>query len=294
LIANPSQFRAPYDLWQKAADAKTGGRVRATRNAIAHQKDALGPSFFATPKSSSTRLSSGPENPKQGRKGLVPTSQNGSSAKAQKRKSDKAFAALADGHDFVASRSPRIKLKYQIPDPLITHPLHIPPPKQYDSLNAYLDSFIQLDDNEDITIEKAQARATHEATIRDRIAAARARGWLTDDNPAAPRKQPEPQNIPTRHDVLLKHVLNFSSLMAQERRANILRAKKISQMITQHFKKLEGTDEKEIKAEGKRIRRLAKQTAQEVRKKWKLAEKVFMIPDFLTIGCKTKTSCDCC
>src|ERR1700694_5875456 len=146
-IANLSQFRAPYDLWQKAADAKTGGRVRSTRNAIAHQKDALGPAFFATPAAKSAKRSSDNlvNGSKPGQKGVQPA-QNGASAKAQKRKSDKAFAALADGHDFVATRSPRIKLKYTVPEPFITHPLHIPQPKQYNSLDAYLNSYIQLDD----------------------------------------------------------------------------------------------------------------------------------------------------
>lgn len=207
--------------------------------------------------------------------------QNGVATKFHKKKAstNNAFTYLTDGYDFSTTRSPRFKLKYRVPEPLITHPLHFPREKQFNSLDEYLDSFIQLDDHEDTTLEKAESKALHEASIRDRIATARARGWLAGDsvNPAAPRKQPEPQNIPTRHDTMLKHIINFSSLMAQERRSNISRAKKISQMITQHFKKLEGTDEKEIKAEEKRIRRLAKQTAQDVRKKWKLAERVHTI-----------------
>jgi helicase SWR1 len=190
---------------------------------------------------------------------------------------DDTLPHLSDEHDFSTTKCPRFKLKYRVPEPLITHPLHLPPPKQFNSLGDYLNSFIQLDDHEDITLEKAETKAVQEAAIRDRIAVARARGWLAGDshNPAAPRRQLEPQTIQTGHDTMLKHILNFSSLMAQERRSNISRAKKIAQMITQHFKKLEGTDEKEIKAEEKRIRRLAKQTAQEVRKKWKLAERVY-------------------
>ena len=192
---------------------------------------------------------------------------------------EKTFPHLADTSDFTTTRSPRIKVKYRVPEPLITNRSHLPLPKQFNSLDEYLNSFIQLDDHEDTTLEKAEGKALHEAAIRDRIMSARARGWLVDGpaNPAAPRKQPEPQSILTRHDIMLKHVINFSSLMAQERRSNISRAKKIALMVTQHFKKLEGTDEKEIKAEEKRIRRLAKQTAQEVRKKWKLAERVIAI-----------------
>jgi HSA len=254
----------------------------------------LGPAF--TPRSSpktptsspalnKSKRSSAVDSPsyspsKRGRKSFVQPVQNGHASKNHQRKiSNDRFADYADGHDFFTTRSPRIKLKYKAPEPLITHPLHIPPLKQFDSLDDYLNSFILLDDNEDLTHEKAQLKAQYEAAIRDRIAIARNRGWLIGDGhaPAAPRRQAEPQVIPTRHDIMLKHILNFSSLMAQERRANISRAKKIAQMISQHFKKLEGTDEKEIKAEEKRIRRLAKVTAQEVRKKWKLAERVCSI-----------------
>jgi len=121
----------------------------------------------------------------------------------RKVSNDKAFAALADGQDFSSTtKSPRFKVKYRVPEPLITHPLHLPLPKQFDSLNAYLDSFIQLDDNEDTTIEKAEAKALHEASIRDRITLARQRGWLEDYvNPAATRKQSEPPTAQTRHDV---------------------------------------------------------------------------------------------
>jgi hypothetical protein len=275
--------------------------VRSTRHAISSQKDLLGPAFTAPSTarpSTSTNALARPKRtasvdlpssipPKRGRRSLDQPVQNGIVSKFHKKKAsiDKAFPHLTDGYDFATTKSPRFKLKYRVPDPLITNRGHLALPKQFNSLNEYLGSFIQLDDHEDTTLEKAEAKALHEAAIRDRIAAARARGWLAGDsvNPAVPRKQPEPQNVPTRHDIMLKHVLNFSSLMAQERRSNISRAKKISLMITQHFRKLEGTDEKEIKAEEKRIRRLAKQTAQEVRKKWKLAEKVpsiFIISDF--------------
>ena len=274
--------------------------MRSTRHAISTQKDLLGPAFTAPsakPSTSATALTRPKRTagvcppsyipPKRGRHSLDQPIQNGIVSKLHKRKAsiDKVFPHLTDSYDITTTKSPRFKLKYRVPEPLITHPLHLALPKQFNSLDEYLASFIQLDDYEDTTLEKAEAKALHEAAIRDRIATAKARGWLAGDSvsPATPRKQPEPQNVPTRHDIMLKHVLNFSSLMAQERRSNMSRAKKISLMITQHFKKLEGTDEKEIKAEEKRIRRLAKQTAQEVRKKWKLAERVtsvFILSNF--------------
>ena len=218
--------------------------------------------------------------PKRGRRSStsIQPVENGVVSKVHKRKAsnDKLFGSFTENLDITVTRSPRFKLKYRAPEPLITHPHHLPLPKQFNSLGEYLDSYIQLDDHEDTTLERAQQKALHEASIRNRIDVARARGWLAGDSasPTAPRKQSEPSTAQTRHDIMLKHVLNFSSLMGQERRSNISRAKKIAQMVAQHFKKLEGTDEKEIKAEEKRIRRLAKSTAQEVRKKWKLAERV--------------------
>jgi helicase SWR1 len=271
----------------KAADAKTGGRVRSTRHAISSQKDALGPSFALPTASKSSMHSNTTANSKRsgnvdanaeiankrGRRTSNQPLPNLTNGHRRKSSADK-FSALAEGHNFPLI-PPRIKLKYRAPEPLITHPHHIPLPKQFPSLSDYLDSYIQLDDNEDTTMEKAEARALHEALIRDRIATARSRGWLTDDSaPSAPKRQQEPPTPQTRHDIMLKHILNFSNLLAQERRGNVSRAKRIAQMVQAHFKRLEGTDEKELKAEEKRIRRLAKQTAQEVRKKWKLAERV--------------------
>jgi helicase SWR1 len=295
IVPDHKQFKAPYELWQKVADAKTGGRVRSTRHAINTQRDVLGSAFTQpSPKVTSATAKhlqqSRPKRslggdvpnyamPKRGRRSStsIPPVENGLVSKVHKRKAsnDKLLGPFTENSDIFSTRSPRFKLKYRAPEPLITHPLHLPLPKQFNSLGEYLDSYIQLDDHEDTTLEKAQQKALHEASIRNRIDIARARGWLGDSaSPAAPRKQPEPSTIQTRHDIMLKHVINFSSLMAQERRSNISRAKKIAQMIAQHFKRLEGTDEKEIKAEEKRIRRLAKWTAQEVRKKWKLAERV--------------------
>ena len=274
------------------ADAKTGGRVRSTRQAISTQKDALGPAFAPRPSPKTATSSPHPPKPKRAstvdspysspkrvRRGLVQPVVNGHTTKSHPRKAaDEKIVQLSNTYNISTSRSPRIKVKYKAPEPLITHPLHIPPPKSFPSLTDYLDSFVTLDDNEDLTLEKAEAKAIQEAAIRDRIAAAKARGWLASDSnsPNVPRKQTEPSTIQTRHDIMLKHVLNFSGLMAQERRSNLSRAKKIAQMVSQHFRKLEGTDEKELKEQERKIRRLAKWTAQEVRKKWKLAEKVLI------------------
>jgi HSA len=239
----------------------------------AFQQPSLPKPSSSTPASTKQKRSSFGEHPtgplKRGRKSLDQPVQNG----VHKRR--RSSEVMHDEIDLSKFRTPRFKLKFRLPEPLITHRFHYPLEKQFNSLNDYLESYIQLDDHEDTTLEKAEAKALHEASIRDRISAAKAKGWLTGEaSPNAPRKQSEPAAIPTRHDIMLKHIVNFSTLMGQERRSNISRAKRIALMVAQHFKKLDGTDEKEIKAEERRIRRLAKHTAQEVRKKWKLAERV--------------------
>src|SRR5262249_38827450 len=163
--------------------------------AISTQKDALGPAFSAqtspnapiiTPIPTRKRAAVEPllpTQPKKGRKTLLEQIENGVPTKWHRRTvSHDSIASLMDEENRlpITTRSPRIKLKFRIPDPLITHHSHIPPVKQFNSLNEYLDSYIQLDDHEDTTLEKAQLRAIHEANIYHRIEAAKAKGWLTD------------------------------------------------------------------------------------------------------------------
>ncbi|KAF5095267.1 hypothetical protein D0Z03_001875 [Geotrichum reessii] len=62
--------------------------------------------------------------------------------------------------------------------------------------------------------------------------------------------------------------------MADERRSHLSRSKKIAGMVDLYFKRLSGAEEKERKRETQRIKQLARKTALEVMKRWKLAEKV--------------------
>ena len=61
--------------------------------------------------------------------------------------------------------------------------------------------------------------------------------------------------------------------MADERRAHLSRSKKIAGMIDLYFKRLSGAEEKERKRETQRIKQLARKTALEVMKRWKLARR---------------------
>ncbi|KAK9472162.1 SNF2 family N-terminal domain-containing protein [Dipodascopsis tothii] len=172
----------------------------------------------------------------------------------------------------------RIKIKYGIPQPVISHPAHIPRPKEFGSLEAYLKSFRSLE-NEDVSETVFDSKVNDEIQIRQRIDNAKAAGKLDKQSnggwtPATLRKPFEPPRSLAFRDHFISQTIYFSKLAADERRNHISRARKIAAMIQVHFKRLSGADEKERKLQEKRLRQLAKRTAHEVKRKWRLAEKV--------------------
>ncbi|KAG4305210.1 hypothetical protein PORY_001380 [Pneumocystis oryctolagi] len=168
-------------------------------------------------------------------------------------------------------RRPTLKIKINIPSPIITHPFHVLLVKKYNSLADYMSSFLILN-NEEISLDKAHMLARIEANLLNKIELAKSNGSLSK-LPSLIKKSIEPIRAPDHLDHLISHAVYFSKLVANERRTNISRAKKISGMIISYFKKLFGADEKERKEEEKRIKQLAKRTSLEVKKKWKLVEK---------------------
>lgn len=168
-------------------------------------------------------------------------------------------------------RRPTLKIKVKVPSPTITHPFHVLLMKKYDSLAAYMSSFL-IHNNEEIPIDSAPLLAKMEARLLNKIELAKSKGSLSK-SPTTIKKSVEPVRIQDHLDYLISHAVYFSKLVANERRTNISRARKISGMIISYYKKLSCADEKEKKEEEKRIRQLAKRTSLEVKKKWKLVEK---------------------
>ncbi|KAK9454418.1 SNF2 family N-terminal domain-containing protein [Dipodascopsis uninucleata] len=174
---------------------------------------------------------------------------------------------------------PRIKIKYSVPKPIVSHPGHIPPPATHGSLGEYLSSFRSLE-TDDVSEDVFNSRILEEARLRKQIEDARVGGKLIDADVNSPFKQGslkrpfDPPHHHSHHDYLLSQALHLSKLASDERRNHISRAKKVASMVQVHFKRLSGADEKERKLEEKRIRQLAKRTAMEVKRKWRLAEKV--------------------
>lgn len=160
-------------------------------------------------------------------------------------------------------------------------------------------------ENDDVSEEVFEGRIEEEVKLRKRIDDARSEGKLLDQSQpsgwsAYTLKRPfEPPRTLAHRDYFLSQALHYSKLAAEERRNHIVKSKKIAAMIQLHFKRLSGADEKERKLQEKRIRQIAKRTAQEVKRKWRLAEKVCLKSSIIIArysnrflkGCSPKTCC---
>lgn len=182
---------------------------------------------------------------------------------------------------------PKLKLKFSIPAQTVSHPSHYvrtPPNSTGDntltssqSIEKYLSSFISLD--EDITKEDQIQFIEDQIQSRRRVADARRRGLLLEDFATSSEKLPafkDPikANFATHNDHMVSQAVYFSKLMSDERKQHLSTARKIANMIDLYFKRLSGAEERQRKSQERLIRQLARRTANEVFKKWKLAEKV--------------------
>lgn len=172
-------------------------------------------------------------------------------------------------------RLPTLRIKVKVPSPIITHPFHVLLMKKYESLDDYMSSFLILN-NEEIPVNIAPSLAKIEAELLNKIEKAKLKGSLCKSPTLIIKKSTEPVRTLDHLDHLISHAIYFSKLVANERRTNISRARKISGMIMSYFRRLSGADEKEKKEAEKKIKQLAKRTSLEVKKKWRLIEKVTM------------------
>ncbi|QSL65743.1 hypothetical protein MERGE_000021 [Pneumocystis wakefieldiae] len=169
-------------------------------------------------------------------------------------------------------RLPTLRIKVKVPSPIITHPFHVLLMKKYESLDDYMSSFLILN-NEEIPVNIAPSLAKIEAELLNKIEKAKLKGSLCKSPTLIIKKSTEPVRTLDHLDHLISHAIYFSKLVANERRTNISRARKISGMIMSYFRRLSGADEKEKKEAEKKIKQLAKRTSLEVKKKWRLIEK---------------------
>lgn len=167
----------------------------------------------------------------------------------------------------------RLKLKYTLPKTVITHPSHHVEP-EHGGLDAYLKSFVLLDN--EVSIEERDAYVEEQVDLRNRIDEAREQGLLAEWETAEENLEPfrDPERSLTHRDYMNAQASHFARLLMDERRAHVSGARRIAKLVGQYFRSLEGADEKERKLHEKTMRQLARRTATDVLKKWKLAEKV--------------------
>ncbi|KAK3808435.1 MAG: SNF2 family N-terminal domain-containing protein [Benniella sp.] len=139
---------------------------------------------------------------------------------------------------------------------------------QFNSFEDYLNSFVYADE-EEVTPQEADKRAEVHAELLDRIDTLKEAGRF-GVRPVKPFVDPEVPKL--QYNWLLEHIMTSSRLIKEEGKLQMARARKVSKMIARHFEQLHGKSEREQRLEEKRIRKLAKLTANEVKKKWRYVE----------------------
>ncbi|CAG8479578.1 8736_t:CDS:10 [Ambispora gerdemannii] len=143
---------------------------------------------------------------------------------------------------------------------------------QFPNIDAYLASFVTLDD-EDITPAEAEARAGHESEIQFRIYSLKQQGRLINKPIKAPV---EPRHPLVHRDYMLEHVISRSKLMNKSIDNKLKITRQISRMIQQYHNKIANQGTKERKLEEKRLKKLAKTTANLIKQKWKTVESIIL------------------
>ena len=191
-------------------------------------------------------------------------------------------------------KRPRINLTVHPPKQTITNPSHVIKP-EYKDLHEYMDSFKSLE--EDLTLDEYNEYIDEQRQMLLRIKKGIKNGTLKYDKetdslqPLTSKEikiilayKPDPisyfykqQNLQVHRDHLINQGVHMSKLFRNSMKARIARAKKVSQMIEQHFKHIAGAEERKLKEEERHKKGLARFAVQAVKKRWNMAEKAYRI-----------------
>lgn len=201
---------------------------------------------------------------------------------------------LEDSSRKSSRKRPRVKVSFSEPKQTITNPLHVVHPK-FGSLTAYLDSFRSLD--EDMTPEeydnfikelviavKHVKDGLRDGKLTYDVGTSSIQPVVTKDIKPIQHQRPDPisyiykeQHKHVHQDYLVNQGVHMSKLFQSTRRARIARAKKVSQMIEQHFKHIAGAEERKIKEEEKHKKSMIRGIVQALKKRWNLAERAYRV-----------------
>ena len=202
---------------------------------------------------------------------------------------------------------PKIKFKISIKPPIISHPDHKPvhkfeninqlfdsyrniiedpaPEIESDKFNEYLENQHELIKSIDHAINEKELlyidynenpfrnvpNGVREPTMIKRNLDYNINNYKLSENPFRMK------NELSHYDHLIAQGLKSSKLIRDLRSNKIQKCKRIAQMIEVHFKRLSQENDKKEKEFQKKIYRLARDTAKEVKKKWNIAVKAYKV-----------------
>lgn len=152
--------------------------------------------------------------------------------------------------------------------------------RQFETLDDYINSFIAIDENEDITPEACEILVEKERIIRQKINDLKKRGgYSTPHLKEIANRRPQQQNAhkhnpPLHHENLLSDMAIVSKNFHLNQRYKRNTARRCAKAIERYWENIRTHDERIEREENKRIVRLAKWTSQQVKKKWKVVERV--------------------
>ena len=192
-------------------------------------------------------------------------------------------------------KKPHVTVKLSKLQQTVTNPYHVFQPK-YETLEQYLNSFKLLAE-EDMTLTEYGRFIKEQRELASKVRDGIRKGVLMYDPMANSLqavsqkdvqlslvKKPDPvshvfkeDNKRTHHDYLVSHAVVVSRMFQSEQRARIARARKVSQMIEQHFKHAAGSLERKQREEERQRRLIIRGITQAVRKRWRLAERAYQV-----------------
>ncbi|KAI9303969.1 SNF2 family N-terminal domain-containing protein [Cunninghamella echinulata] len=166
--------------------------------------------------------------------------------------------------------------------------------RQFPTLDDYLASFTYLDDTDDATNEDIKEYIEREQSIRDRIRELEGNGGFTITTSKLKEianKRPQLESIPTAesaaaddngeekdelstHDLIISQAIASSKLFRGHTKYRKNAARKCAKAIEKYWENIRTREERLQRQESKRIIRLAKWTAQQVKSKWRVVERI--------------------
>lgn len=149
--------------------------------------------------------------------------------------------------------------------------------RQFATLKDYLDSFVAADEgSEDMTPQQRQLAIEKEREIRQRLYNLQQRGGFSTHLQSLAHRRPQQPTSKTQwhHDILLSHIQTNSKMMQVNAKYKRNAARKCAKAVERYWENIKTQDERLAREEQKRLKKLAKWTGQQVKKKWKIVERV--------------------